>query len=279
MSDKNGLPEDDILLFDEEEADIGQPKTGNLKRTPHTRFPFIQTDIDLVLVIDCTGGKRFLNELKEHAGTLYQKFVDYFATKNRTVHTFRVRVVAFRDYYSDWADPDNPPMTESGFFTLPDEREEFAAFLNELNACGGEDEPKSALEALHLAFRSPWNVDPAIRKRRQIVALFTDASAHPLDDPMRYDPEFNLRYPEGMPEDLEALCEEYMSPEVFPADDHGYPTGHRLVLFAPEKMYPWDKMSDWDACIMESVEPNSGLCDLTLEDVFEILTLPLHLHL
>ena len=62
------------------------------------------------------------------------------------------------------------------FFMLPDQGgARSRAFVSQLTAGGGGDEPESALEALALAIKSPW--ERSMDKRRHIVVVCTDASA------------------------------------------------------------------------------------------------------
>ena len=235
----------------------------------------MQTDVDMVFVIDCTGSMEpFLAKVKQMALSFHDQVREALGIKNRRIRKIRIKVIAYRDYYCDWADPDHPPMLISEFFTLPDEAEEFADFVNSLEAAGGEDEPESALEALHHAFNSEWFVDPTIAKCRQIVVVFTDASAHKLDNPKRYiTAEHNGEYPEdGMPTTLEELETEYNSPDVFPAEADGVTIkGHRLILFAPEDMYPWNEMQNWIAANCESMDPETGLENIDMEAVINLI--------
>ncbi len=276
--------EDDELMDDEdeeeqEELEDDEPKEKQKVRrggiiSQSVNRDALQTDVDMVFVIDCTGSMDpFLSKVKEAALSFHEQVREALGVKSRRVRKMRIKVIAYRDYYYDWADPDHPPMLISDFFTLPDEEEAFAEFVNGLEAAGGEDEPESALEALHHAFNSDWFVDPAINKRRQIIVVFTDASAHKLDDPKRYiTAEHNGEYPEeGMPVSLEELQAEYSSAEVFPAEANGVIKGHRLILFAPADMYPWNEMQQWDAANCETMDPATGLDEIKMEAVVNLI--------
>lgn len=282
--DSNDLldsPVDDTELLIEDLPSIFKPVgnqrvgLGKIPKPPETQKVQrggILTDVDLVFVIDCTGSMEpFLNMVKTHAKTLHNDIIFGLDSKSRRVNKMRIKVIAFRDYYFDWADPEHPPMLESDFFTLPNQQEEYAAFVDKLEFAGGEDEPESALEALHLAFHSKWMADPSVTKRRQIILLFTDASAHPLNDSMRFDSDYNAYYPEGVPDSLDDLLNEYMSPDVFPPDSSGYPTGHRLILFAPENMQPWNQVKNWPETTCKSMDPEKGLEGISMEEVITFI--------
>lgn len=279
------LEEDDELIEDEDddEEDVLEDETE--EKIPQTvkaggigcqivNRGALQIDVDIVMVIDCTGSMGpLLKKVKKTALSFYKQVRDALGAKSRRVRRMRVKVIAYRDYYCDWADPEHPPMLISDFFSLPDEEEAFAEFINALEDAGGEDDPESALEALHHAFHSDWMVDPTINKRRQIIVVFTDAPAHKLNDPRRYvHAEHNGEYPEeGMPTTLEELQAEYSSPDVFPAEQNGAVKGHRLILFAPSDMYPWNEMQQWEAANCETMDPKTGLENIDMEAVVNLV--------
>ncbi|MBQ6594058.1 MAG: hypothetical protein IJH78_00155, partial [Clostridia bacterium] len=176
------------------------------------------------------------------------------------IRELRSRVVAFGDRFSDRADPARPPIRESGFFRMPGERKALETFLNGLEAAGGDAEASSALEALRLAFHSPWKQLKEGGRGRQIVVLITLCRAQPPEDPGRNDPAFGPRVPRSIPEALEKLKEEYGDPSVFPFRN-GVPSGRRLLLFTPANAYPWDRMERWDAALHAPLTPGSGFPD------------------
>lgn len=65
-------------------------------------------------------------------------------------------------------------MESTPFLKLPDEIDDYAAFINTLLLPVMEDEPVSSLEALIAAMKSDWlHVEPSERSR-QIIILLTD---------------------------------------------------------------------------------------------------------
>jgi len=274
-SDELNNEEDGLLAEDEEEPSEETPQinqsVGGLGGISLQAVGGVKTDVDIVFVIDCTGSMEpLLNAVKEKALGFDEEVKAALGTKSRQLNRLRIKVIGYRDHYVDWQDPTHPPIQESDFFSLPEEKEAFSEFLNGLTHAGGEDEPESGLEALHLAFNSRWFVDPQIPKRRQIIVLFTDASAHPLNSPKRYDSEWNSHYPEGIPAELEDLQEEYSNPDIFPADSRGIVNGHRLILFAPDS-YPWNKINTWDAVTRTTMDPAKGLRDINMVDVINLI--------
>lgn len=277
------LPDDDGEDESTENAESDEPETEDIDPRQKPKRPLgnggkgdptigFKTDADVVLVIDLTGSMEpFLSSVKKEALNFEDKLRKALKTKQRSLRKLRIKVIGYRDFYYDWVDPEHPPIQQSEFFTLPEEKEAFSDFVNSLEQAGGEDVPETALEALSMAFRSDWNVPEDDAKTRQIVVLFTDAPAHPLDDPKRFDPEFNQHYPEGMPASLLELQSDYMSPDIFPASTDGTIRGHRLILFAPENAYPWKEVKDWEACVAQSMDPDNGLDGLDMEVVYSLL--------
>ena len=230
----------------------------------------VKTDVDIVMLIDVTGSMQpIIDNVKKTALSFHENIENALGLKKRVVNKMRIKVVAYRDYYYDWQDPDHPPIQESEFFTLPDDKDRFADFVNGLEAAGGEDEPESALEVLHRAFHNNWLNDPTITKSRQIIIVFTDASAHPLDDPMRYDSKFNSHYPEGIPTSLQELEDEYMDPDIFPVKGDKV-AGPRLILFAPN-VEPWNSIKNWNQATLNPMSLEMGCAELDMDEVYNLI--------
>jgi hypothetical protein len=166
----------------------------------------------------------------------------------KNIDFLRVRVIAFRDYY---ADPLEDSLAASRFLELPDENEDFSEFMGGIRSYGGGDEPESGLEALAEAIRSPWRHGAA--KQRQVIVLWTDASAHPLE---RYKENKPPGYPDNMPADLDELTDLWDGPSS--------PMHHswkRLLLYSPD-VYPWNEISNnWDQTLHYVSQAGAGLGD------------------
>ena len=224
----------------------------------------VETDVDIVFVIDCTGSMGpLLEKVKSNVLKMYERIKQGLMEKNRILRNLRARVIAFRDYYWDWeaADQENEgPMKESAFFRLPDQNAEFASFVNALRPAGGEDDPESSLEALHLAFQSDWARIQG--KGRRIVILFTDTSPHPLNDPMRYDPARNSAYPAGVPQSLLGLQDEYESLGA---------TYHRLIIYGPENVDTWRTLGGWGSSSHHEISRDGGGVDVSMDEVIDLI--------
>ena len=128
------------------------------------------------LTDDVTGSMTpILDAVKANALRFYDDVQTNLTAKGKNVDELRVRVTAFRDFAADG----EAAMEESPFYRLPDERSAFSDFVNGLIAEGGGDAPESGLEAVALAMNSPWTTRGD--RRRQVVVVWTDQPANPLD--------------------------------------------------------------------------------------------------
>ena len=132
--------------------------------------------VDIVMCIDATGSmSSIINEVKENAMSLYNKFVEGMESSSKYVDILRVKVVAFRDFICD-----SNPMVESKFFVLPKESSQLRSFLDGIEAIGGGDGPECSLEAISVAMNSDWTLEG--EKRRHIIVVFSDAPAMPIGE-------------------------------------------------------------------------------------------------
>ena len=82
--------------------------------------------VDIVMCIDATGSMApIIDEVKGNAMSFYQRFLDAMEENDKEGAQLRIKVISFRDYGCD-----DEPMTESQFFTLSDQNDEFKAFVN-----------------------------------------------------------------------------------------------------------------------------------------------------
>ena len=212
-------------------------------------------NMDVVMCVDATGGMReFSYELKENIRFFSRKLAEEMEVRGCPLDLFRIKFFFFRDYGCDCE-----PMVESRFFSLPEEEDDMEAFVRDIVAEGGGDMPENALEALAHAMMSDWMSEG--RRKRQIVLLFTDASAVPLGE--RKDCP---GYPIGMPESLEELRSWWEDPNVNQRVTHN-PRQSYLFLYAPETE-PWDEIArSWSRCMLTPVYCSNSLCEVRLEEV------------
>lgn len=203
--------------------------------------------VDIVFCIDVTGSMTpIIDAVKSNALRFYEDVQTNLTAKGKNVDELRVRVIAFRDFAADG----EAALQESPFFRLPAEQTGFSEFVNGLLAEGGGDAPESGLEAVALAVNSPWTSRGD--RRRQVVVVWTDQPAHPLD-PAILPPELHDR----VPPDFSALTDLW--------EDSQGPLGgssKRLILFAPDGPGWSDISGVWENVVHHPSQAGGGLSDV-----------------
>ncbi len=211
--------------------------------------------VDLVLCIDKTGSMApVIETVKHNAVRLHDDFKIKLEEKHKSVSQLRVRVIAFGDIYADrdqW-------VRSSEFFNLPDEAPAFNNFVGTIKPEGGGDEPESGLEALSLAVKSSWTAEG--HRRRHVVVVWTDASAHKLEKRADGDVEIT----EGLPRNIDELRDLW--------DGQGIgQSAKRLVIFAPEA-YPWsDLHTHWEEVYLLPTRAGEGMKEHEYDEILQIL--------
>jgi hypothetical protein len=203
--------------------------------------------VDIVFCIDVTGSMTpILDAVKANALRFYDDVQHNLTAKGKNVDELRVRVIAFRDFVADG----EAALQESPFFRLPTEQAGFSDFVNGLIAQGGGDAPESGLEAVALAVNSPWTNRGD--RRRQVVVVWTDQPAHPLD-PTTLPAELRGR----VPADFSALTDLW--------EDAQGPLGSsskRLILFAPDGPGWSDISGVWENVVHHPSQAGGGLSEV-----------------
>jgi hypothetical protein len=212
--------------------------------------------VDIVLCIDATGSmSSIINSVKAGALRFYDDLTAKMQSKDKVIDVMRVRIIAFRDYYDDA----HGAMIESPFFTLPQEQDAFKRFVSKIDASGGGDEPENGLEAVSLAIKSDWS--KIGDKRRQVIVVWTDASAHPLEKGAK--PHY---YPTDMPSTFDELTDIYEASQGYMNKN-----AKRTVLFAPEA-YPWTDMgTNWNQAILYPSKAGDGLSDIDYGSILDLI--------
>jgi len=229
--------------------------------------------VDVVFCIDVTKGMDHVIELVRDCvcnfmDTIEEKICDPF----KPVSKARGRIIAFRDFYDSGTrnpsekDPEAKAIeVNSDWMDLEHGIEEFDDILSSLKATKGGDDPESSLEALALAMQSDWSKTPSpYIWKRDIIVLFTDDAAHPLE--WAHDGEHTpvWDYPEGMPRNLD---------ELFAMWNGGLMNSdtQRLVMFAPLDKEPWCEMDFLPNIQPRHMNARSGGEEINLNDVFDEL--------
>jgi hypothetical protein len=203
--------------------------------------------VDIVFCIDVTGSMDpIIDAVKTNALRFYDDVQTNLTAKGKNVDELRVRVIAFRDFVADG----EAALQESPFFRLPVEQGGFSDFVNGLTAQGGGDAPESGLEAVALAVNSAWTNRGD--RRRQVVVVWTDQPAHPLD-PTTVPAELRGR----VPADFSALTDLW--------EDAQGPLGSsskRLILFAPDGPGWSDISGVWENVVHHPSQAGGGLSEV-----------------
>ncbi len=203
--------------------------------------------VDIVFCIDVTGSMTpILDAVKANALRFYDDVQTNLTAKGKVVDELRVRVIAFRDLVADG----EAAMQESPFFGLPGEQVSFSEFVGGLRADGGGDAPESGLEAVALAINSDWTRRGD--RRRQVVVVWTDQPAHPLD-PTCVPADVQPR----IPGDFSALTDLW--------EDAQGPLGSsskRLILFAPDGPGWSDISGVWENVVHHPSQAGGGLSEV-----------------
>jgi hypothetical protein len=203
--------------------------------------------VDIVFCIDVTGSMApIIDAVKANALRFYDDVQTNLTDKGKNVDELRVRVIAFRDFAADG----EAALQESPFFRLPAEQSGFSDFVSELRPEGGGDAPESGLEAVALAVNSPWTSRGD--RRRQVVVVWTDAPAQPLD-PAIVPAELQER----VPADFSALTDLWED-----AQGPLGPSSKRLILFAPDGPGWSDISGVWENVVHHPSRAGGGLSDV-----------------
>lgn len=215
--------------------------------------------VDIVFCIDVTGSMApVIETVKEGALSFHKRLEDAMAAKGKAISQLRLRVIAYRDFGDNAGDA----IEASEFWQIPDQTSDFETFVRKLRATGGGDEPESGLEALALAINSPW--ERGLDRRRHIIAVFTDASAHPLGVGGSAH-----TYPKGIPTNIDDLFEAwgYGASQTATMEN----AAKRLLLFAPDTT-PWNVIAaDWNNTVYFPSQAGSGLEEVELTEIVDVI--------
>ena len=227
----------------------------------------IDTNVDVVFVIDGTQSMQpLIDKVKELTISFRNDLEKELSKNQRRIAKLRVKVIVFRDYYVDA----EYAMQETDFFELPEENDAFTRYVSSIKSGGGGDEPESGLEALALAMNSDFVQEGT--KKRHIIVLFTDASAHPLE--MQKD-GIPTNYPKWMYKSFDQLGDAWGGDQEFlgatTQSIKFTKATKRLVLFAPS-MYPWSQIEqNFNNAIRSEMNKGNGGQDLELDLVWKLL--------
>ena len=232
----------------------------------------IDTYMDIVFCIDVTQSMQpTINKVKSFTLSLYDSLVPFMLEKaHREVKQMRAKVIAFRDFYCDG----KCSLIESDFFKLPEQNKSFKSFVNPLQAKGGGDDPENGLEALALAMRTDWVKinDLSTQRARHVIVLFTDDAAHRFEQAQEGIDQY---YPKNMLRSYEELIRAWQGQSALGDNRNIYSMdkrAKRLVVFAPDDLYPWNEMSeDLENAVFLPMEKGGGGIDIANEVIINTI--------
>jgi hypothetical protein len=203
--------------------------------------------VDIVFCIDATGSMSpILDRVKDNALRFYDDVQKNLTDKGKNIDELRVRVIAFRDFKADGA----AALQESPFFSLPEEQASFAEFVRGVVPEGGGDAPESGLEAVALGINSPWTTSGD--RRRQVIVVWTDSSAQPLDAGIVPVP-----YGDKIPKDFSALTDLWENEQGVMGV-----SSKRLIVFAPDGPGWTDISGVWENVVHHPSKAGEGLSEV-----------------
>jgi hypothetical protein len=213
--------------------------------------------VDIVLCIDATNSMSpVIDQVKNRALRFYEDLTEAMGAKDKVVDVLRLKVIAFRDFYADG----DKALNESPFYPLPQAQADFASFVGTLRASGGGDLPENGLEALALAIQTDWTKSGD--KRRHVIVMWTDTSAHELEKNAGDKPS---NYPMGMPANFDELT------DMWEGQSHTELSAKRLVIFAPDA-YAWtDIANNWSNNLHYSSQAGAGLADVDYKEIIDVV--------
>ena len=213
--------------------------------------------VDIVFCIDGTGSMRpCIESVKRNAKRFYQDLEAKIENMGGHMDMLRIKVIIFRDYKSDGAEA----MVESRFFELPDESQEFSAYMDSVKAHGGCGEDACGLEALYRAMKSDFVTG---QNDRQLIVLFADTTAIPMQKRARYQ-----YYPADMV-DEEGLLNTWMCQQSHPSKLRD--RNKRLVMFAPAESIYSEMSASYTRSVHIPIEIHNGMDEISFEEVMKII--------
>ena len=201
--------------------------------------------VDIVLCIDCSGSMASVIELlKKNVCNIPKGLDTALKQKSKDLRELRIRIVAFSDLNA---------IKVSNFFVVEPQRDttDFELHVNLLSLSGGVyGGPKSGLEALAIALGSDWTDKGD--KQRHLIVMFSNSSAHRLEDRVGAVPTEFLGL---VPDSLDELTDVWDGGQAVKLKR----SARRLIIFGPDA-YPWNTISEaWGQSVYLPSQQGEGL--------------------
>ena len=231
--------------------------------------------MDVVLVLDTSRAMTdIFDGVKKRVISFFPDLMLELSAFHKSISDVRIKVITFRNLNIDKEEA----LQISPYFNLKrsnidnnEDYDTFVDYINSLNACGGNINHNSSLEALALAILNDWSQQGD--KRMHYIVLFTNSGACKLEKshiPTTY-------YPSYVPYSFEGLSKMWLSPKKTQWIDGKWTkiklgqAAKRLMLFAPQ-LYPWPNIFEsWDQVVYNPSKAGEGLDDVSYYDIINAI--------
>ena len=140
--------------------------------------------------------------------------------------------------------------------------DQLEGFLKCIETENDGDVPEDGLEALAYAMKSAWNEEG--RRKRHIIALFTNAPAHELGFGKN-----EATYPKaGMPKDFSELSEMWGDENDPGKMDY---RSKQLLLFTPDVSF-WHTIANcWENTVIRKTKEETSLRDIPYKEILDTI--------
>ena len=213
--------------------------------------------IDWCFCVDNTNSMTpFLENVKQQIID-FPKKLEEVAMNNfcgRVINQHKIKIIVFSDFSLC---PLEKAIISSPFFSLPNEESNFENFIENIKPELETSNCSNGLESLALAMTLHGETNPSFKKR-QIIVLYTDKSAYPLEN----DLSQQISYLQDIPKSFAQLTDEWDKLSL---------RSKRLVLFAPE-VSPWLQIeAHWENAVYFPSQAGEGLEDHEMEEILAVL--------
>jgi hypothetical protein len=214
--------------------------------------------VDIVLCIDCSGSMASVIEsLKKNVCNIPKDLNTALEQKSKDLRELRIRIIAFSDLNA---------IKASNFFVVEPQRDttDFELYVNHLSLSGGVyGGPKSGLEALAIALGSDWTDEGD--KQRHLIVMFSDSSAHRLEDRVDAVP---IEFLGLVPDSLDELTDVWDGGQAVKLKRFA----RRLIIFGPDA-YPWNTITEaWGQTVFLPSQAGKGLEDVEYLTILDTIT-------
>ena len=231
--------------------------------------------MDVVFVLDTSRAMtEIFDGVKKRVISFCPDLMLELSAFHKSISDVRIKVITFRNLNIDKEEA----LQISPYFNLKKSNidnneayDKFVDYINSLNACGGDINHNSSLEALALALLNDWSQQGD--RRMHYIVLFTNSAACKLEDshiPTTY-------YPSYVPYSFEGLSKMWLSPKKTQWIDGKWTkmklgqATKRLMLFAPQ-LYPWPEIYEaWDRVVYNPSKAGEGLDDVSCDDIINAI--------